>query len=157
MTNLNFESGWEAKVESDETGRWQRLTWRLSGHGLAQVLAGHGQAGAEAARWPGLPGVLLLSDVHVLDDGLLATNVLARAEPGGEGLRLEVLVTTERGAALELVCRLTTNARAHAVPLTGAAAIFSHVRPAEIEGGLTISLERSGSAAKGSPPGSGAN
>ena len=148
MTNPNTQSGWEAQVEYDETGRWQRVIWHLSGSGLRQVLPGRGPGSpTRPLRWPGVTGVLLLSDVQVLEDGLLATNVLARAEPTAEELSLEVLVTIGRGAAPALVCRLTTNARAHSVPLTGPAAVFTHVRPAEIDGGLTLSLERSGSAA----------
>ena len=148
MTNPNPQSSREAEVEYDETGRWQRLIWRLSGPELRQALPRQGLGNTtRTSRWPGVIGVLVLSDVHMLEDGLLATNVLARAEPAGEGLSLEVLVTIGSGMAPALVCRLTTNARSHSVPLTSTAAVFTHVRPAEIDGGRTLSLERSGSAA----------
>jgi hypothetical protein len=80
--------------------------------------------------------------VLVLEVEWLATSILAPAEPNGEGLSLQVLVTTERERPLELVCQLTTVERSHSVPLSGTGAVFNKLVPAEIEGGLTNSHER---------------
>jgi len=143
MTDTGPGAGGEAQVENDAAGRWQRLTWRLTPDALRAALSGGAASRAtRAPRRSAAQSVLLLSDVLVLEGELLATNILARSEPAGDGLSLEVLVTTEREVPPGLVCQLTTVARTHAVPLSGASATFSNVRPAEIEGGLTIRLER---------------
>ena|SRR5437867_1321648 len=143
MTDRNAGAGWEAHVENDSAGRWRRLTWQLSGAGLREAVSGGTTGGAtRAPRRSPAQSILLLSDVLVLEGELLATNILAMAEPAGEGLSLQVVVTAERERALELVCQLTTVARTHSVPLSGAGAIFNKLLPTEIEGGLTIRLER---------------
>ena len=142
MTPENAGAGWEAQVESDAEGRWQRLTWRLPAAGLGAALSGSASRGTRAPRRSPAASVLLLSDVLVLEGELLAANILARSEPTGEGLSLEVLITTERDVPPGLVCQLTTVARTHAVPMGGGAAVFNNVRPAEIDGGLTIHLVR---------------
>jgi len=137
------ELGWDAQIDYDEGGRWQRLTWRLPAAALRQALTGPGAGrSARAPRLTSGRSVLLLSDVQVLEGELLATNVLAHPEPGSDSLSLEVIVTTERDVTPNLVCRLTSVARSHSIPLSSSGAVFNQVRPAEINGGLTISFER---------------
>lgn len=104
------ELPWTTQTETDDDGRWRRVTWAITGQGLREALLDSTPNLSERSlpAWPSrVSSVLLLTDVITLDATLVALTLFAGPEPNAGGsLRIEARLTCERELRGPLLARL---------------------------------------------------
>ena len=139
---LDPDDGWQLEQDNDSDGRWRQIRWRLPAAAIHAALFGPAEADPTRAgdQWEA-QGALLLSDVTLLDDQLVATTLILHPEADPHQARLKVIVTTEQAWPAALQARLQINHHDFIAALTDGAASFSGLALEELLEGLSLALE----------------
>jgi|GEM_PF-3736528 len=140
---LEPNNGWQMEIDIDARGHWRQVRWRLPAASIQYALFGPPETGASrAGERPVEQSALLLSDVTVLDDQLVATTLIVHAEGATGQVRLNALITAEQDWPPGVQAHLQIGNRTLTTAITGGAADYPGLSLDELLLGISLSIER---------------